>query len=85
MEVGRGSGEAHGPEGSGGVDLADGGFEVVDGCVHDVGSGVMIGLERPVWANRAASLLALLEEKSNWSLWTSFWPAVRCNWFVPGV
>ena len=45
----------------------------------------MVGLEHPVRANRAASLLTLLEEKGNWSLWAGFWPAVWCNWFVPGV
>ena len=45
MEMERWSGEAHDPEIGGSVDLADGGFEVIDWCVHNIGSGVMVGLE----------------------------------------
>jgi hypothetical protein len=33
---------------------------VIDWCVHDVDRGVMIGLEHPARAYRAASLSALL-------------------------
>ena len=32
----------HHPEIGGCVDLTDGGFEVVDGCVHDVGCCVVV-------------------------------------------
>ena len=61
MEMERWSGEAHDPEVGSSVNLTDGGFEVIDWCVHDVGGGMVVRLECPTWANRAASLFALLE------------------------
>ena len=46
---------------------------------------MVVGLEHPVRAYRAASLFALLKQKCDGSLWAGFWTAEWCNWLVPVV